>query len=202
MGDGDTLWKAKVAAFVHDPPEKALVLGCGKGHERGTVSTLCGELFGTDAIPDELDAAVREADRWASAADRPDRPRAEKRFSAWESVRFPERPVLVNPLSGEKYDLEKLDDVDPAVVERFGTEHLREVISRGDPGHRAVFHRLWRLGPETQAEEIRSLWRLLPADTRVPDHSIWDHLVEDRPDGSKPSRPKLSGFRCCPAPGQ
>ncbi|HLQ86500.1 MAG TPA: type III-B CRISPR-associated protein Cas10/Cmr2, partial [Salinisphaeraceae bacterium] len=39
---------------------------------------------------------------------------------------------------------------------------------------------LWRFGPELHKEldssQLGELWRLLPADTRVPDHSIWDHL--------------------------
>jgi CRISPR-associated protein Cmr2 len=38
----------------------------------------------------------------------------------------------------------------------------------------------WRFGPELAEDEdngkLGMLWPLLPADTRVPDHSIWDHL--------------------------
>ncbi|MBM4201756.1 MAG: type III-B CRISPR-associated protein Cas10/Cmr2, partial [Gammaproteobacteria bacterium] len=38
----------------------------------------------------------------------------------------------------------------------------------------------WRFGPELDEEndneKLGALWRLLPADTRIPDHSIWDHL--------------------------
>lgn len=38
----------------------------------------------------------------------------------------------------------------------------------------------WRFGPELAEDEdfgkLGELWKLLPADTRIPDHSIWDHL--------------------------
>jgi len=38
----------------------------------------------------------------------------------------------------------------------------------------------WRFGPEPAEDEDfgkpGQLWKRLPADTRVPDHSIWDHL--------------------------
>ena len=38
----------------------------------------------------------------------------------------------------------------------------------------------WRFGPERSRPKIDgklgALWGVLPADTRVPDHSIWDHL--------------------------
>ncbi|MFW6087644.1 MAG: type III-B CRISPR-associated protein Cas10/Cmr2, partial [Myxococcota bacterium] len=174
MGSDDVRWRAKVAAFVHDPPEKALVLLRGKGHERGTVSTLCRRLFDADAIPGDVDAAVRKADRWAAAADRPDRPRTERRFAAWDVVRFPEQPVLVHPLSGQRYELDRLD-VPVEHAEHLASAHMGDLV--GDNGElRAVFHRLWRLGPEVDARDIKHVWQLLPADTRVPDHAIWEHL--------------------------
>jgi CRISPR-associated protein Cmr2 len=42
----------------------------------------------------------------------------------------------------------------------------------------------WRFGPDLAAtgadtddnHKLGALWEVLPADTRVPDHSIWDHL--------------------------
>jgi CRISPR-associated protein Cmr2 len=34
----------------------------------------------------------------------------------------------------------------------------------------------WRFGPEFNPKGIGHLWSLLPADTRVPDHTIWAHL--------------------------
>ena len=37
------------------------------------------------------------------------------------------------------------------------------------------FLAMWRFAPECK-ENLGQLWQLLPADTRVPDHSIWNHL--------------------------
>src|SRR6185437_4355159 len=34
----------------------------------------------------------------------------------------------------------------------------------------------FRFAPDTPAGELFGLWDLLPADTRVPDHTIWAHL--------------------------
>ncbi|HRE56160.1 MAG TPA: type III-B CRISPR-associated protein Cas10/Cmr2, partial [Candidatus Competibacter sp.] len=34
----------------------------------------------------------------------------------------------------------------------------------------------WRFGPESPASDLDAHWQLLPADTRVPDHTIWNHL--------------------------
>ncbi|HOU92477.1 MAG TPA: type III-B CRISPR-associated protein Cas10/Cmr2, partial [Polyangiaceae bacterium] len=39
-----------------------------------------------------------------------------------------------------------------------------------------TFLSLWRYAPEAPNPSLGALWRLLPADTRVPDHSIWEHL--------------------------
>ncbi|MBI3892083.1 MAG: type III-B CRISPR-associated protein Cas10/Cmr2 [Candidatus Wallbacteria bacterium] len=41
---------------------------------------------------------------------------------------------------------------------------------------RQAWLRVWRLLPELLAEKGRCFWPLLPADTRCPDHSIWEHL--------------------------
>ena len=53
---------------------------------------------------------------------------------------------------------------------------------KGDQPHdmRRTLMALWRFAPELSETadngELGALWHQLPADTRVPDHSIWDHL--------------------------
>jgi CRISPR-associated protein Cmr2 len=179
------LWRTKLAAWLHDPPEKALVLmrTPGKGHEEGTVATLLAEVLGTSELRGDLEAVVRKADRMAAAADRPDRPGkkvgAHAVARAWDAVRFPEQPALVHPLSGDSIELGDLKDIAPEQAEALATGHLRACLDGSDGGAdpRKAFLRLWRMAPElVDAPQIRSLWRLLPADTRVPDHSIWEHL--------------------------
>ena len=66
----ELIWQTKLAARLHDPPEKALILlRTREGHEGGTVRTLLGEVF-PDGMPAAIERAVERADHWASAADR------------------------------------------------------------------------------------------------------------------------------------
>ncbi len=176
-----TLWHAKLAAWTHDPAEKALVLlRDPAGHEGGTVAALQREIFGGAGIPGPLRDIVGRADRWAAAADRPQWPRnpADGRYAAWTQVRFTENPMLIHPLSGEAFDLGKLSDLDAQHIKAVSTDHFSGRIVRDATGidARKTALAFWRFGPETPAPGVGALWGLLPADTRVPDHTIWAHL--------------------------
>jgi CRISPR-associated protein Cmr2 len=175
------LWTTKLVAWLHDPPEKALVLmrTPGKGHEEGTSRTLLEKILGNDD-PGPFLEVVRVADRMASAADRPDRPRPERagRFGWFaDRVRFPDEPALVHPLSGDTFHIGSLAaDISAEDAEAVGTQHLAACVADG-PDDLRRFLRLWRMAPELHTRPgWQSLWRLLPADTRIPDHSIWEHL--------------------------
>ncbi len=170
---------ARLAARLHDPPEKALVLmRTREGHEGGTVRALLDELF-PDGLPPAIEAAVARADHWASAADRMAFPKHEtdSRYPAWQQVRFAEQPVLIHPLTGQAHDLGRhgglADDIDAAHAQALGTDHLRAYVVQGDSRQTALA--LWRFGPELHGD-LAELWRLLPADSRVPDHTIHDHV--------------------------
>jgi CRISPR-associated protein Cmr2 len=172
--------RARLAARLHDPPEKALILMRTRaGHEAGTTRTLLADLFPA-GIGHDLEAAMKKADRWASAADRaafPNEVEAE-RWPAWQQVRFAERPVVIHPLTGVAHELQTLArDIDPVAAQVLGTEHLRSLIQKDgahpDPVRTALA--LWRFGSELPGE-LANLWRQLPADSRVPDHTIHDHL--------------------------
>lgn len=173
------IWLAKLAAWTHDPAEKALVLlRDPAGHEGGTVRELQQALFPSGLGP--LAAHVKRADHWASAADRPQFPRDAKdgRYAAWTQVRFTETPVLIHPLSGTEYPLGKLD-IDPAHIKATSVDHFKGLIERdadGQPDARRSALSFWRFGPEIDADGLRALWQQLPADTRIPDHTIWTHL--------------------------
>lgn len=174
----DQPWLAKLAAWTHDPAEKALVLMRDPaGHEGGTVRALRTILF-PQGLPADLRAATKRADHWAAAADRPQFPLGESdgRYAAWTQVRFDKEPVLIHPLSGEKLNLhgDALANIDPAQIRAVSEQHFEALVIAGDTKRTAL--NLWRFGPSVAAPEIRSLWKLLPADTRVPDHTIWTHL--------------------------
>ncbi len=218
-----SLWQTKVAAHLHDPAEKALVLlRDPAGHENGTSRALT-RLLGFHAIDSEtldsdndealvrtvfhkgIPAAmyrhVQRADWWAAAADRPQWPTEEitvqtrrgeektLKVAPWAQVRWTKEPVLIHPLTGEKHDLGQhggLSDTDFHDIKERNFNHLSSLLVALDkqaPGAldwRKTLLALWRFGPELNEEDdngkLGELWKLLPADTRVPDHSIWDHL--------------------------
>ena len=177
-----TYWHTKIAAWIHGPAEKALVLLCDpSGQEGGTVATLQQDLFGAAGLPDPLRKAVQKADRWAAAADRPQWPRmkVDGPYADWAQVRFTERPILIHPLSGQEYDLGQLAEISAAGIKAISTDHFQQLVIRNAAGAvdaRRTALSFWRFGPNTPAADLGALWELLPADTRVPDHTIWAHL--------------------------
>jgi len=175
-----SMWQAKLAARIHDPAEKALVLLTDPaGHEGGTVRQLRQQLF-DDAMWQSLLPIVKQADHWASAADRPQFPQdAHHRFAAWTQVSFAKKPELIHPLSGKKADLGDLKDVDFQQVKAVSKRHFEDLVQYSEDGTvdwQNTTLAFWRFGPELDAKGLKLLWQLLPADTRVPDHSIWSHL--------------------------
>lgn len=218
----ETLWQTKLAARLHDPVEKALVLlRDPAGHENGTSKALirllgyseiglgnvdpdnddalAGVLF-KKGIPADMYRYVQRADWWAAAADRPQWPMEEVtvttrsgddrtfKVASWAQVRWTNKPVLIHPLTGRQYDLGKhggLADTDFKDIKQRSFDHFSRLLtSLGEPDSDRDWRRtllaFWRFGPDLIEEDdsghLGPLWRLLPADTRVPDHSIWDHL--------------------------
>ncbi len=189
------LWKTKLAAWVHDPAEKALILLRDKtGHEWGTVADLRERLFGNRGKPSDTEKFVKRADHYAAAADRPQFPTLESdhRYAKWTQVDFAERPVLKHPLTGEEpdsltgegsdSDLGKLNDIPLDKLKAVSRSHFESLIHNNDeegrPDFRKTLLAYWRFGPCTPSDAglLNHLWQNLPADTRVPDHTIWSHL--------------------------
>ena len=192
----DTLWQTKLHARLHDPAEKALVLlRDPAGHEGGTSRALHSLLF-EDELPAAILRAVRRADWWTAAADRPQWPKreiattaadgqtAKRRVVDWAQVRWTKQPILIHPLNGKESNLVNLADTEIGDIKSRSLDHFKELVLRdknsGQIDWRRTLLAFWRFGPELREEQdnhaLGALWRLLPADTRVPDHSIWDHL--------------------------
>lgn len=185
----DTLWQSKLHARLHEPAEKALVelFRDSDGHDGGlsTSRALHSVLFG-DGIPEAMRRLVRNADRWASSADRPQLPTN----VPWSRVRWTDTPVLIHPLTGSELNLNSLVENEITNVKAHSLSHFKRLILReGDEDNenapvdwQRTLLAYWRFGPEIgvtipdDGGELKALWQHLPADTRIPDHSIWDHL--------------------------
>ncbi len=168
----------KLLARIHDPGEKLLIL-FARAHEQGTVAHLKEVLFPQGIAPDIAELA-KSADHWAAAADRPQWPKMQ-----WlDQIRFTNEPVLIHPLSGEHCPFEGELRIDLDAIEASSLAHALRLVRRADGGidHEATAWALWRLLPEPEMldeparRQLGQLWGLLPADSRVPDHTIWAHL--------------------------
>ena len=138
---------------------------------------------------------VQRADWWAAAADRPQWPMQEITVTTkkgeektlgvahWAQVGWASKPVLVHPLTGEQFHLPGgLKETDFQDIKERAFSHLSTLLVRNDgvTDFKRTLLAMWRFGPELREEndngKLGELWKLLPADTRIPDHSIWDHL--------------------------
>jgi CRISPR-associated protein Cmr2 len=162
-------WQKKLNALLHDPPDKPLDI---KGHQ-GQAQTWARLLNLTFSKPD-----FQEADWIASAADR-------LNFPSYRSIGgadFQNRPYLSHPLAGVRLNLStgrflpsqiNADELQKAIQQSL--ESIPDAIKQ-DP--KKLFLWLWRNWSDqiqkTQGN-LGVLWDLLPADTQIPDHSIWAH---------------------------
>ena len=162
----------KIQAILHDPPEKPIILG-KIGHE-GRAKEIMSELglFDEARIPED----VRTADHIASAADRINLPQNEHFVAD-----FCRKPVIIHPLSGKEFDLKSLAQVDMKDVTSTVDRAIVYLEDKYKDDNERIYLALWRELVERlkadpkDAAKLGQLWELLPADTRIPDHSIWEH---------------------------
>lgn len=184
------LWKLKIQAFLHDPPEKAVMLLRGESHV-ARASELLPKLIGDGGIPEN----VKMADHVAAASSRAVVEGTVEEEREKPQVQFHKKPVLIHPLSGREFNLSEYggplvrydiegDETILKTSREAVDEALEELKSPCGNDLGKLFFALWRLLPERLAgskvgdekSRLGALWYLLPADTRTPDHSIWDHL--------------------------
>ncbi len=172
-------WKAKLVAWMHDPPAKGLLLGRDPAGHEASVRELFGSVFGAPEFPADVKDFVKKGDHWASAADRPQAPKIS--HSEFAASTFSRKPVFSHPVDGSQYPLQSLAETDPEALKTDGVERIRELLAlakdpSGNLDLKKAFLAVWRFGPENPEGDLGLLWNLLPADTRIPDHSIWEHL--------------------------
>lgn len=147
-------WEKKIIALLHDPLFKAMDI---RGHESSSTEILKALGISHDK--------VKEEDWIASAMDRLPIP--------WEKsnqvrVSLEETGGFVHSLSGNRLDtLKYLQDLDKAKSEFM--DNLRATAAKNN--EEKLFHALW-----WQLPDMIEGSAFLPADTRIPNHSIVDHL--------------------------
>ncbi|MCC7101117.1 MAG: type III-B CRISPR-associated protein Cas10/Cmr2 [Rubrivivax sp.] len=151
-----------------------------------------------NGLPRKTYEMVKRADWWAAAADRPQWPMERLELATREGqpiairvakgaqVRWTKAPVLIHPLTGATLDMSRfggLKDTELEDLKSRSFAHFERLVQKTADGQVDWLRTLlamWRFGPELHEDEddgsLGVLWPLLPADTRVPDHSIWDHL--------------------------
>ncbi|MFO0649320.1 MAG: hypothetical protein U0326_23960 [Polyangiales bacterium] len=150
-------------AWLHDPPDKALDI---RGHERRT-DALLGVILGEEGHG--AVGATKDADVVASYLERLPMPTAGREGERAVGLENGLRAVHTLSGHGRALDAEALSPSAPP----SRTREILAQLGRDDAWRR--FLSVWRALPTRLADE-HSDWRSLPADTRQPDHSIWQHM--------------------------
>lgn len=161
----------KIKALLHDPPEKALILMQGESHEARSKEYIKA-LLGTDK--DFKPKVVEEADQIASGADR---------YALYQqfAIRFLDSPEVKHSLSGKPYLLATMSASILEPTKNNVLQAIQEIKKDYNDDIVKIYYALWRelqdriRNEEQGNEKLGALWSLLPADTRIPDHSIWEH---------------------------
>jgi CRISPR-associated protein Cmr2 len=156
-------WDLLTTAFLHDPPDKALDI---RGHERRAARYLEAALdHPVDIATMKQEAGL--ADRLAAIAERLPMPNAGPNGERAVSVRSGKLRIH-HPLGGGSQEM-TVPHLDEAKIEA----EIRNIVA-GVDSMRLRHLCLWRLLPERLAA-LHPAYAELPADTRVPDHTIWHH---------------------------
>lgn len=185
------LWRYKVLQMLHDPPGKPLAGWYrdpqhGRGH-----NALAEALMAALGADPNQDRSTRP-DLAATGADRPNVGHGGIARVTWGQDQA--TPLATHPLCKAPLQLDGAKGQPRTLMpgESFPTQ--KEVISSlkiSEPGWgdvatvRACHGRLWRRlrdelighrsGKGAADGASRLLWSRMPADTRAPDHSIWEH---------------------------
>lgn len=157
-------WERLLASWLHDPPDKALSI---KDHEARGQRYLAAAL-GYDSGQRGRARETVSGDVVVSTADRLPVPGYGPEYK-WAVSPQGGQLTAIHPLSGEPYSLEVTD------VDEAGVESVISSIVKDIEDIRLRYLALWRLLPERLGTLYPFIGRL-PADTRVPDHSIWQHM--------------------------
>jgi len=162
------IFSRKLSAILHDPIDKPFILMQGESHEERA-----GHL--ADLLQVSLEKA--EGPDWiASAMERvllPKKSGLKKELQ----VKFLDNPEIKHPLSGRNLNCEE--------IRFFSVEKIKEIVEKSASelaldNSEKQYLTLWRNYvakiKQNSPSEIQKYWSVIPADTRIPDHSLFEHL--------------------------
>jgi hypothetical protein len=158
----NSLWQSKLLALLHDPPDKAY--NYGPEHVRKAASN--AKAFGLSA-----DYESKDSDWNSAAADRFIAPKA----PLGEGVKFH------HPLAGKTCALGEADFPTQTDAEAIVSDSIPSF--KGVEAEQDKFWNAWRLWLHFAAthhsgqRQLADRIAYLPADTRIPDTSIWNHCA-------------------------
>lgn len=187
--NSDKLWILKLIAWFHDPPDKMLEFEKNEGRALKSLEQLIGEdafrtIFKTDASQlqsrSQRESALKDIEEWKRAKKADRIAAAMDRSAAFpgalQVLDWANSPQLRHPLSGRELDLGALDLT--GVAEAI--EKVIDEVKTKATDAKSRYLLLWRLMQyllsERSESSLKANWHLLPADSRIVDHSIWDHL--------------------------
>lgn len=173
-------WRVKLLSYLHDLPDKTLNI---PEHEEKAEQAI-KDIFGSEldnVSPEQRKAdwdIVKKADIWASMTDRLQLPKG-----SIEEFR-PEKLLFVHPFSGKELDF-NLGGHEESLISKINNENIRTTISaefirlkeqkKWGRDFRRMFFSLFYILKNDLSAKYRNLC-LLPADTRNPNHTIFQHL--------------------------
>lgn len=179
MINNSQYWQHKVSIYLHDPPHKAFDI---KGHEDNSK-----EIANAVGVSIETKELYANADQIAAGLTRAALPGHDSDAQKNGAVNFLESPVITHPLVAGCLRLPFPSTVSSQTVHSqlmhlLSDDHDRVCEGIDDPEQRAkrtLFYLHSAARKRLRAENAGGLgggWDHLPADTRMPDHSIWHHL--------------------------
>ncbi len=152
-----TFWQKKISALLHDPLTKVFDI---KSHE-DLVEEIC------KSIGIEKTQGGSEEDKVASAFDR--FPIPFERFGPQIRVSLSELAYFIHPLSASKLKINYSSIDQQKYVEKLMNDIMKLRSQNKDDVK--FYHALW-----WELPNIMDISQFLPADTRIPNHSIIDHV--------------------------
>lgn len=170
MNDNQNYWIRKIQFFLHDPIDKMIRI---QGHEERAkrIADVLGE-----TTPGKNE--VIRADVVAAGLDRASLPGHSNDPLKDGSVDYAKRAFLTHPVSPCLYNLGDLGvtakDTTKAIIQII-EEDIKDKVWDKQKYFNYLYFILRKRLVSQNAAGLGSLWDKLPADSRIPDHSIFNH---------------------------